>query len=275
MAHVATLSNGSVPFQDDLMRHKPIVGNGLRNNRCSSRSAIRRNQRHIGPYACVRNRTMRTGKCFEPLHLEYSDDRRPQHCALEGPRTNNPSGFPGHNSDYLHVLTCKVAGKPGKSIRNLAGFGRFFEGLDDLFIVLGGDVAGAQEGGLPWLVSIEPNRLLPSSGLAKLYVRPLFWRPHKPTSVGSPGFDDCADSLGRRWVCFEGMPARGAGFVRAQATPSDSRPPAPRSRGRTSSASSCRPMGAFCSSAVARRPHRRKCSRLGRSRQPRSDADDH
>jgi hypothetical protein len=91
---------------------------------------------------------------------------------------------------------------PEKSIKKVAGFGRFFEGLHGQFIVLGGDVAGAQEGDLPWVMSTQSNCLQPFAGPANRHVRPLFRLPHKPTSVGSPGFDDCADSLARRWVSF-------------------------------------------------------------------------
>jgi hypothetical protein len=156
----------------------------------------------------------------------------------------------------------------------LAGFGRFFEGLHYQFIVLGGDVAGAQEGDAPWLMSIEPNCRQPSFGPANRHVRPLFRLPHKPTSVGSPGFDGCADSLTRRWVRFEEKPAHVAGFVPAHATPSDSRPPAPRCRGRTSTASSCRPTGAICSSEVARRRDGRNgVPRFRHRRKPGPDAD--
>jgi len=54
-----------------------------------------------------------------------------------------------------------------------------------------------KKGDLQWLMSIQPNCLQPSSGPANRHVRPLFRLPHKPTSVGSPGFDDCADSLAR------------------------------------------------------------------------------
>ena len=79
--------------------------------------------------------------------------------------------------------------------------------------------------------------------------------------------------LGRVWVRFAKEPAHVAGCVRAHTSPSDSRLPAPRSRLRTPTASSCRPIGAICSSEVARRRHGRKWSRLGRSRQPRSGTD--
>jgi hypothetical protein len=107
------------------MRCNQRPGNGLRINCRSSQSTIWQNQRHIGPHACVRNRTATTAKCFEPLRLEHSDYRRPQHCALERPRTNNSSDFPGHNSDNLRALTRKTAGKPGISIEKVAAFGRF------------------------------------------------------------------------------------------------------------------------------------------------------
>ena len=71
----------------------------------------------------------------------------------------------------------------------------------------------------------------------------------------------------------EKKPPHVAGFVPAHASPADSRPPAPGSRGRTSIASSCRPIGAICSSEVARRRHGRNWSRLGRCREPRSGTD--
>ena len=46
------------------------IGNGLQSNSLSSQDAIWQFLCHFGPYACCRNRTQTTAKCFGPLHLE-------------------------------------------------------------------------------------------------------------------------------------------------------------------------------------------------------------
>ena len=87
---MALFSNAKAPFRDALMRCNQRLGNALRTNCRSSQSAIWQNQRHIGPYACVRNRTATTAQCFEPLHLSGAEpDQPPQ--PMQPPRFRHPS----------------------------------------------------------------------------------------------------------------------------------------------------------------------------------------
>jgi hypothetical protein len=69
------------------------------------------------------------------------------------------------------------------------------------------------------------------------------------------------------WICNVGSE------MKVRRVPLPFLPTAVHSRGRTSTASSCRPMDAFCSAEVARGPHGRNWSRLDRSREPRSGTD--
>ena len=94
--------------------------------------------------------------------------RLSQGFRARGAANEQPERFSGSVSDNLPRPIMKGRWKARKKASRkwplLAGFGRFFEGLHYQFIVLGGDVAGAQEGDLPGLMSIESNCLQPSSG---------------------------------------------------------------------------------------------------------------
>jgi hypothetical protein len=82
-------------------------------------------ERHIGPYACVRNPTATTAKCFEPLHLEHSDHRRPRHYGLPGARSHGRTdcrSVRGLNDKFVPLSVCPppwgwdtgTPGQPGK-----------------------------------------------------------------------------------------------------------------------------------------------------------------
>ena len=181
--------------------------------------------------------------------------RLSQGFRASGAANEQPERFPGSVSDNLPPLIMKGRWRARKKASESGRFWPLLAGFSKVaiieFILVAGDVAGRKKVSRQGLIRSDLTAFQPSSGPANRHVRPLFRLPHKPTSVESPGFGDCADSLARRRVRFEKKLAHVAGFVPAHAASSDSRPPAPRSRGRTSTASSCRPICAICSSEVA------------------------